>query len=289
MNEFKSGFVGILGMPNVGKSTLYNALMEDKQAQTTRHRILGIKSLPNAQMVFSDTPGMLKKISYAMHKQMMKFVNESLEDSDVLVLVLDATQETPSEEFLNKFSESVAKKIIVLNKIDLLDQENLEKKLLLIKEQLNADIYLPISAKEKFQIDVLEKEILSLLPFHPPYFSDDQITDRSERFFVNEMVRAEILNYYREEIPYSIEVQTIQFKESEEIIRLMCEIICERESQKGIIIGPKGSALKVIGTKARKEIEAFFNKKVYIELFVKVRENWRDNKNMLRQFGYEPD
>lgn len=295
MSGFKAGFVSILGLPNAGKSTLYNGLMEDKlavvtaKAQTTRHRILGIKNHPGAQIIFSDTPGVLRKISYDMHKQMMKFVNESVDDSDILILVIDLTSDFPEGEFMEKFKHASAKKIVVLNKLDQINQEKLELKMQETKEKIEADWYIPASALEGFHIKEIENKVLEFLPIHPAYFPEDQITDRSERFFVNEMVRAEILKLYREEIPYSVEVQTIQFKESEEIIRMLCEIICEKESQKGILIGPKGSALKKLGTQARKEIEAFFGKKVYIELFVKVRENWRNNKNMLRQFGYEPD
>ena len=208
-DTFKSGFVSIIGMPNAGKSTLYNALMGEKlaiinpKAQTTRHRILGVKNGDGFQIIYSDTPGILRKTSYGMHEKMMKVVNESLEDSDVLVLLLDIHGRDFSEEIQKKFESSKAKKIVALNKIDNSNQEELVKKLSWLKETFEAEVYLPISAQEGFQLDVLEKYIVDFLPVHPPYYPEDQLTDRSERFFVNEIIRNNILKLYEEEIPYA--------------------------------------------------------------------------------------
>jgi GTP-binding protein Era len=259
------------------------------KAQTTRHRILGVKNGNNHQIVYSDTPGVLVKTSYKMHEQMMHFVNESVSDSDVLILLIDITSDKFSEEIADKFNRAKAKKILALNKVDLSNQEKLEEVLTSMKERFKADIYLPISAEHGFQTDILEDYIVNMLPFHPPYYPEDQLTDRSERFFVNEIIRNNMLKLYDEEVPYASEVVTLAFRENSKIIRMSCEIIVERESQKPIIIGKNGSKIKALGTNARKELEAFFGKQVYIELFVKVREDWRNNKNMLRQFGYEPD
>lgn len=293
--QFKSGFVSIIGMPNAGKSTLYNALMGEKlaiinsKAQTTRHRILGIKNGENHQIVYSDTPGILRKMSYQMHEKMMKYVNESMEDSDVLVLLVDIHGRDFSDEIKQKFQKSKAKKIACLNKIDASNQQELVEKLEKFKEEFEADIYLPISAQEGFQTDVLEKYIVSFLPQHPPYYPEDQLTDRSERFFVNEIIRNNILKLFDEEIPYASEVVTLSFKEDAKLVRLNCEIILERPSQKPIVIGKNGSGIKRIGIDSRKDLEAFFGKQVFLELFVKVRDDWRNNKTMLKQFGYDAD
>ncbi len=294
-DTFKSGFVSIIGMPNAGKSTLYNALMGEKlaiinpKAQTTRHRILGVKNGDGFQIIYSDTPGILRKTSYGMHEKMMKVVNESLEDSDVLVLLLDIHGRDFSEEIQKKFESSKAKKIVALNKIDNSNQEELVKKLSWLKETFEAEVYLPISAQEGFQLDVLEKYIVDFLPVHPPYYPEDQLTDRSERFFVNEIIRNNILKLYEEEIPYASEVVTLSFKEEEKIIRLHCEVILERPSQKPIVIGKNGAGIKRLGIESRKELELFLGKQVYLELFVKVRDDWRNNKTMLKQFGYDTE
>ncbi len=294
-DTFKSGFVSIIGMPNAGKSTLYNALMGEKlaiinsKAQTTRHRILGVKNGEGFQIIYSDTPGILRKTSYGMHEKMMKVVNESLEDSDVLVLLLDIHGRDFSEEIQLKFEGSKAKKIVALNKIDNSNQEELVKKLSWLKETFEAEVYLPISAQEGFQLDVLEKYIVDFLPIHPPYYPEDQLTDRSERFFVNEIIRNNILKLYEEEIPYASEVITLSFKEEEKIIRLHCEVILERPSQKPIVIGRNGAGIKRLGIESRKELETFLGKQVYLELFVKVRDDWRNNKTMLKQFGYDTE
>lgn len=282
-------------MPNAGKSTLYNALMGDslaivnEKAQTTRHRILGIRTTEDFQIIYSDTPGILRKMSYKMHETMMKTVRESLEDSDVIVLLIDIQNPSFSEDIQTKFNKFTGKKIVCLNKIDTINQEKLEAGLLQIKEQFAADFYLPISAKEKFQVDRLEQQVLEYLPVHPPYFDGEDVTDRSERFFVNEIIRNNILKLYSDEIPYSSEVHTLSFKEDVKIIRMSCEIIVERDSQKRIVVGSKGAGIKQLGIQSRKELEAFFGKQIFIELFIKVRDNWRNNANMLKQFGYEGD
>lgn len=293
--SFKSGFVSIIGMPNAGKSTLYNALMGEKlsiinpKAQTTRHRILGIKNLPEAQIIYSDTPGILKKASYKMHEKMMTSVTESLDDSDVLVLLLDVRAIELPDEIRARYEKSSAKKIVVINKIDTVKQDQLEAVMKKVAESFKADVFMIISALNNFNIEKLEEAVLEFIPEHPAYFPEDQITDRSERFFVNEIVRNNALKLYEDEIPYSIEVTTLLFKEDEKIIRLSCEIVVERDSQKRIVIGNKGEAIKRLGINARKDLEAFFGKQIYIELFVKVRDDWRNNKNMLRQFGYDAD
>lgn len=282
-------------MPNAGKSTLYNALMGEKlsiinpKAQTTRHRILGIKSLPDAQIIYSDTPGILKKASYTMHEKMMSFVSESLDDSDVLVLLLDVRATEIPEEISARYEKSKAKKIVALNKIDTVKQDQLEAVMKKVADLYKADAFLLVSALNNFNTDKLEEVVLEYLPEHPAYFPEDQITDRSERFFVNEIVRNNALKLYEDEVPYSLEVSTLLFKEDEKIIRMSCEIIVERDSQKRIIIGNKGEAIKRLGINARKDLEAFFGKQIFIELFVKVRDDWRNNKNMLRQFGYDAD
>jgi GTP-binding protein Era len=296
MNEnFRSGFVSIIGMPNAGKSTLYNRLLGETlaivnpKAQTTRHRILGVKNGPGFQIVYSDTPGVLYKTSYKMHEKMMHFVNESVADSDVLILMIDIKGRQFTEEIKEKFEHAKAKKIVALNKVDLSNQSDLEAKLEEIKENFKADIYLPISAEHGFQVEVLEEYIEKFLPEHPAYFPDDQLTDRSERFFVNEIIRNNILKLYDEEIPYACEVMSLSFKENKKLIKINCEIIVERDSQKPILIGKGGDGIKNLGIESRKELEAFFGKQVFLELYVKVREDWRNNNNMLKQFGYDQE
>ena len=295
MEDFKSGFVSIIGMPNAGKSTLYNALLGEKlaiinpKAQTTRHRILGIKNGDGFQVIFSDTPGILHKTSYKMHEKMMRFVNESLRDSDVLILLFDIKKPNLTEELVEKFKSSKAKKIVVLNKLDLSFQDEVTAVMNNLQKEFPADAYLSISAEHKFQIEVLEKMVLDYLPIHPPYFPEDQLTDRSERFFVNEIIRNNLLALYDEEIPYSCEVITLSFKETNKIIRLSCEIVVERDSQKPIILGKGGKKIKRLGIDSRKQLEEFFDKQVFLETFVKVREEWRNNDKMLNQFGYNND
>ncbi len=293
--HFRSGFVSIIGMPNAGKSTLYNRLLGETlaivnpKAQTTRHRILGVKNGPGFQIVYSDTPGVLYKTSYKMHEKMMHFVNESVADSDVLILMIDIKGRQFTEEIKEKFEQAKAKKIVALNKVDLSNQSDLEAKLEEIKANFKADIYLPISAEHGFQVEVLEEYIEKFLPEHPAYFPDDQLTDRSERFFVNEIIRNNILKLYDEEIPYACEVMSLSFKENKKLIKINCEIIVERDSQKPILIGKRGDGIKNLGIESRKELEAFFGKQVFLELYVKVREDWRNNNNMLKQFGYDQE
>lgn len=293
--EFKSGFVSIIGLPNAGKSTLYNALMGEKlsivnkKAQTTRHRILGIKNGEDHQIIYSDTPGVLRKVSYKMHESMMSFIHQTFDDSDVLIFLIDAQKPHIDEDLANRFNNYNHPKIVAINKLDLSNENSLNEIDAAVKAQLKADVYLPVSALEKFNLDVLEKWILKFLPVHPAYFPDDQLSDKTERFFVNEIVRNNVLALYEEEIPYSVEVSTLMFKEEDKIIRIHAEIITERESQKGIIVGPKGSAIKQLGINSRKDLEEFFQKHVYLELYVKVRENWRNSKNMLKQFGYNEE
>lgn len=293
--HFRSGFVSIIGMPNAGKSTLYNRLLGETlaivnpKAQTTRHRILGVKNGPGFQIVYSDTPGVLYKTSYKMHEKMMHFVNESVADSDVLILMIDIKGRQFTEEIKEKFEHAKAKKIVALNKVDLSNQSDLEAKLEEIKASFKADIYLPISAEHGFQVEVLEEYIEKFLPEHPAYFPDDQLTDRSERFFVNEIIRNNILKLYDEEIPYACEVMSLSFKENKKLIKINCEIIVERDSQKPILIGKRGEGIKNLGIESRKELEAFFGKQVFLELYVKVREDWRNNNNMLKQFGYDQE
>lgn len=293
--HFRSGFVSIIGMPNAGKSTLYNRLLGETlaivnpKAQTTRHRILGVKNGPGFQIVYSDTPGVLYKTSYKMHEKMMHFVNESVADSDVLILMIDIKGRQFTEEIKEKFEHAKAKKIVALNKVDLSNQSDLEAKLEEIKASFKADIYLPISAEHGFQVEVLEEYIEKFLPEHPAYFPDDQLTDRSERFFVNEIIRNNILKLYDEEIPYACEVMSLSFKENKKLIKINCEIIVERDSQKPILIGKRGDGIKNLGIESRKELEAFFGKQVFLELYVKVREDWRNNNNMLKQFGYDQE
>lgn len=282
-------------MPNAGKSTLYNSLLGDRlaiinsKAQTTRHRLIGIKTTDDYQIIFSDTPGVLKKISYKMHEKMMKFVNQSMEDSDVLVLLLDINATHFYDEIKEKFHATEAKKIVVINKIDTCDQARLEQKLPEFREAFKADAYVLVSALNNFNTDLLEKTILDYLPEHPAYFPEGEVTDRPERFFVNEMVRNQILNLYQDEIPYSTEVMTMGFKDEPNILKISCEIIVEKDSQKKIVIGTNGQMIKKLGIKSRRDLEDFFGKQVFLETFVKTRKDWRNNDNMLKQFGYDQE
>ncbi|MDR0828654.1 MAG: GTPase Era [Prevotellaceae bacterium] len=289
----KAGFVNIVGNPNVGKSTLMNALVGERisiitsKAQTTRHRIMGIVNGEDFQIVYSDTPGVLKP-NYKLQESMREFSDSALKDADILLYVTDLVDSAEkNNDFLENVKNINSKIIVIVNKIDLMD----EKKLLALvdfwqKKLPNADI-LPISATEKFGIDQLLKKIVDLLPESPPYFDKDALTDKPERFFVTEIIREKILLNYDKEVPYSVEVMVEEFKEEEQIINISAVIFCERESQKGIIIGKNGSALKKVGTEARKDIEAFFQKKVFLQLFVKVEKDWRNRETKLRSFGYQ--
>ena len=289
----KSGFVNIVGNPNVGKSTLMNRLVGERisiitsKAQTTRHRIMGIVNTDTMQIVYSDTPGVLRP-NYKLQQSMLNFSESALGDADVLLYMTDVVEKTDKNEgFLNRVQKAECPVLLLINKIDLSNQQDLEQLVLLWHELLpKAEIY-PISAQAGFNIDVVRKRIEELIPPSPPYFEKDALTDRPARFFVTEIIREKILLYYQKEIPYSVEVAVEEFVEDEKNIRIRSLIIVERESQKGIIIGHRGQALKKVGMMARKDLEKFFDKKVFLEMFVKVESDWRDRDNMLRNFGYE--
>ena len=289
----RSGFINIIGNPNVGKSTLMNNLVGEKlsiitsKAQTTRHRILGIVNGDNFQLIFSDTPGIIKP-SYELQDSMMDFVKSALEDADVLLYMVEIGEKSIKDsEVHDKIQSAKIPTIILLNKIDLSNQEDIENQIKVWSNQYpNTEIY-PVSVLNNFNTEKVINRIIELIPESPAYFPKDQLTDKPERFFVNEKLREKILLYYNKEIPYSVEVQTEEFKEEESIIRIRSLILVERESQKGIIIGHNGVALKKIGSKARIDLEKFFGKKIFIELHVKVSKNWRSNSNQLRKFGYK--
>lgn len=291
----KSGFVNIVGNPNVGKSTLMNLLVGEKvsiitsKAQTTRHRILGIVNTDEYQIVYSDTPGVLRP-NYKLQESMLNFSESALSDADVLLYMTDVVEKIDkNEEFLKKVQGVEAPVLLLINKIDQTNQKELEALALRWKELLpNAEIY-PISALNKFNADVVKKRIIDLIPESPPYFEKDALTDRPARFFVTEIIREKILLYYQKEIPYSVEVVVEEFKEEKDIINIRALIIVERDTQKGIVIGHQGAALKKLGTMARKDIERFFDKKVFLQIFVKVEKDWRSRDNILRQFGYRLD
>lgn len=290
--EHKSGFVNIIGNPNVGKSTLMNAMVGERlsiitpKAQTTRHRIFGILNEPEYQIVFSDTPGVIQP-AYKMQEHMMKFVSDAFEDADVfLYLVEPGDRALKDEGFFQKLATTTVPLLLIVNKIDTTTQEALEEEVGYWQTSLpNAEI-IPISALEGANTDYLLSRLKELVPVSPPYFDKDALTDKTERFFVSEIIREQILLNYKKEIPYSVEVDVEEFKEEEDIIRMRCIIYVARDSQKGILIGHKGSRLKAVGIGARKQLEAFFAKKVHVETFVKVKKNWRDNDLQLKRFGY---
>lgn len=289
----KAGFVNIIGNPNVGKSTLMNTLVGEKlsiitpKAQTTRHRILGIVNGENHQIIFSDTPGILNP-AYELQASMMDFVKSAFDDADILIYMVEiAEKELKNEAFFKKIINSKIPVILLLNKIDKSTQGEVEEKIAYWRNKVpNAFVYV-ISALEKFNIEAVFSKITELLPISPPFYPKDQLTDKPERFFVNEKIREKILTHYKKEIPYSVEVETESFIEEKEIIKIRAVIMVERDTQKGIIIGHKGSAIKRVGTEARKDLEFFFDKKVFMELYVKVNKNWRSNKNQLKRFGYK--
>ena len=291
--EHKSGFVNIIGNPNVGKSTLMNAMVGERlsiitpKAQTTRHRIFGILNEPEYQIVFSDTPGVIQP-AYKMQEHMMKFVSEAFDDADVfLYLVEPGDRALKDAGFFQKLYPTELPVLLIINKIDTTDQEKLEEEVAYWKESLPTAEIIPISALEKANIDYLLQRLLALIPLSPPYFDKEALTDKTERFFVSELVREQILLNYKKEIPYSVEVDVEEFKEEEDIIRIRAIIYVARDSQKGILIGHKGSMLKRVGIGARKQLEAFFSKQVHLETFVKVKKNWRDNDLQLKRFGYK--
>ena len=293
MQNHKSGFVNIVGNPNVGKSTLMNLLVGDRisiatfKAQTTRHRIMGIVNTEDAQIVFSDTPGVLKP-NYKLQESMLAFSESALEDADVLLYVTDVVEKVDKNaDFLQKVLKLKAPILVVINKIDLSDQASLEAQVTAWHELLPQAEIFPISAKARFNVDNLLARIKQLLPDSPPYFAKDQWTDKPARFFVTEIIREKILLYYDKEIPYSVEVVVEQFKESDKNILINATIYVERDSQKGIIIGYQGVALKKVGAEARKALEKFFGKHIRLELFVKVDRDWRNSSRRLEAYGYE--
>lgn len=289
----KAGFVNIIGNPNVGKSTLMNAFMGEKlaiitaKAQTTRHRILGILNTDEYQIVFSDTPGIIVP-AYKLQENMMQFVKTALQDADVLLyLVTPQDKSLKDPELFEKIKKAKVPCLILINKIDTSEQAALESAVDFWKTQLpNAEVF-PISALEKFGTDQVLNRIITLLPESPPYFDKDAITDKPERFFVNEVIREKILLHYKKEIPYSVEIETESFKEIDGVIHIKSLILVERDTQKGIIIGHKGSALKRVASEARKDLETFFDKKIHLEVFVKVAKDWRKDDRFLKRFGYK--
>jgi GTP-binding protein Era len=292
MAGHKAGFVNIIGNPNVGKSTLMNALVGEKlsiitsKAQTTRHRILGIVNGDNFQVILSDTPGIIKP-AYELQSSMMDFVKSAFEDADILLYMVEIGEKALKDAyFFEKIRNSTIPVLLLLNKIDTSDQTILEEQARHWQKQLpTAEIH-PISALQNFNIKEVFDRIVELLPEAPPYFPKDQLTDKPERFFVNETIREKILKHFKKEIPYAVEVDTEEFFEDEKIIRMRSVIMVERESQKGIVIGHKGTALKRVGVEARKDLEKFFDKQVHLELYVKVNKNWRSDAGQLRRFGY---
>lgn len=296
LRSHRSGFVNIVGNPNVGKSTLMNALVGERlsiitsKAQTTRHRIMGIVNGEDFQMVYSDTPGVLSP-NYRLQEKMLEFSRSALVDADVLLYVTDVTDTADrNADFLEKVKKMAAagtKVFLIINKIDLTTQETLESLVAFWHTQLPEAQIFPISAQERFGVAQLFDAIKEALPAGPAFFPKDQLTDKSERFFVNEIIREKILLTYDKEIPYSVEVEVETFHEEEHIIRVNAVIYCERESQKGILIGKAGSALKRVGSMARKDIEEFFQKPVFLQLFVKVDREWRSNTGRLKHYGYD--
>ncbi|NDV64553.1 GTPase Era [Bacteroides sp. 224] len=291
----KAGFVNIVGNPNVGKSTLMNVLVGEKvsiatfKAQTTRHRIMGIYNTDDMQIVFSDTPGVLKP-TYKLQESMLNFSNSALQDADILLYVTDVVEKIDkNSEFVERVRKQSIPILLLINKIDLTNQEELIKRVEEWKEIIPQAEIIPMSATSKFNVDYVMKRVKELLPDSPPYFGKDQWTDKPARFFVNEIIREKILLYYDKEIPYSVEVVVEQFKEESKKIHINAVIYVERDSQKGIIIGKQGKALKKVATEARKDLERFFGKTIFLETFVKVDKDWRSSDKELRNFGYQPD
>lgn len=290
----KAGFVSIVGNPNVGKSTLMNLFVGERisiatfKAQTTRHRIMGIVSTDDYQIVFSDTPGVLKP-NYKLQEDMLAFSVSSLEDADILLYVTDTVEkQSKNEDFISKVKKLNIPILVLINKIDLSNEKEVTKLVEYWHEQIPQAEIVPLSAKARFNVDNVQKRIVELLPESPDYFDKDQLTDKPSRFIVSEIIREKILLYYDKEIPYSVEVLVTEFKEDKKLIRIAATIFVERESQKGIIIGHGGVALKRVGEEARRDIQKFFGKKVFLQLYVKVNPNWRNSSKSLESFGYEP-
>lgn len=290
--EFKSGFVSIIGKPNVGKSTLMNAMVGENlsiitsKAQTTRHRIMGMLTGDDFQIIYSDTPGILEP-EYELHKSMMKFVNESLEDADIILFVVDLMDKYENEPIIDVLNEIDTPVILVMNKCDLNEGSRLKDKIDYWELILPDKEIVPVSALNNENIHGLMTSLMKHVPVHPPYFPEDTLTDKPEKFFASEIIREKIFENYKQEVPYSTEVEIESFVEEDKIIRIRAEIFVERKTQKGIIIGKKGEAIKKMGTEARLTMESFFGKKVFLETFVKVEENWRKSERHLKRFGYK--
>lgn len=289
----KAGFVNIIGNPNVGKSTLMNAFVGERlsiitsKAQTTRHRILGIVNGTDFQIIFSDTPGIIKP-AYGLQESMMNFVKSAFEDADILIYMVEiGEKDLKDDAFFNKIVNSKIPVLLLINKIDTSTQEAVAKSADYWRKKVPNALVLSISALQNFNVTAVFDKIIELLPESPAFYPKDQLTDKPERFFVNEKIREKILLYYNKEIPYSVEVETEAFLESDDIIKIRAIIMVERDTQKGIIIGHKGAALKRVGAESRKDLELFFDKKIFLELYVKVNKNWRSDKKQLRRFGYD--
>ena len=293
MSAHRSGFINIIGSPNVGKSTLMNALVGERlsiitsKAQTTRHRILGFVNEEDYQMVFSDTPGIIDP-AYKLQESMMDFVRSAFDDADILVYMVEMGEKTLKDpQFFKKLQQAAAPLLLLINKIDTGDQESLNAAVTHWSEQLPRAEIFPISALEGFGVSQVMQRLKELLPLGPAYFPKDQLTDKTERFVVSEVIREKILLNYDKEIPYAVEIQVESFKESDKIIHIGAIILVERDTQKGILIGHQGKGLKRVGTEARKDLEQFFAKKIHLEMHVKVSKNWRSDDNLLRRFGYQ--
>lgn len=289
--DHKAGYVSIIGKPNVGKSTLMNQMVGERlsiitsKAQTTRHRIMGILNGPNYQIVYSDTPGIIQP-KYELHRSMMRFVHSSLEDADIILFVTDLFEEYDEDDVINKLKHVQVPVLLLINKIDLAKEGDLEQKIAYWQERMPDRKVIPISALQGENIGEVFDIILESMPQHPPYFPKDEMSDKPERFFAAEIIREKIFLNYKKEVPYSTEVAIMEFKEDETIIRMRAEIYVERRTQKGIIIGKGGEALKKVGIQARQEMEAFFGKQVYLETFVKIQPDWRKHNTQLNRFGY---
>jgi len=288
----KAGFVNIIGYPNVGKSTLMNALVGEKlsiitsKAQTTRHRIMGIVNGEDFQIIYSDTPGIVRNPAYKMHEYMNKFVESALIDADVILLMTEVGMQFEENEIIDKIIQSETPVLLLINKVDLSDQERVTQEMTYWTEKIPTANVMPVSALHKFNVEKVFDSILNLIPENPPYFPKDELTDKSMRFFISEIIREKIFTNYKKEVPYSTEVAVESYKEEENIVRIYAYIYVIRESQKAIILGHKGERIKRVGTQAREDIEKFIDKKVFLELHVKVNKDWRDNDSILDRFGY---
>lgn len=289
----KAGFVNIIGYPNVGKSTLMNSMVGEKlsiitsKAQTTRHRIMGIVNGEGFQIVYSDTPGIVKNPSYKMHKYMNKYIESALKDADILLLMTEPDHPFADQEIIDKFNASNVQVIIVINKIDLSNQESIVKEMEAWKLKMPKSEVIPVSALNNFNIEKVFDRVIHYLPEHDAYYPKDELTDKSMRFFISEIIREKILLNYKKEIPYSSEVAIDQYKEDDKLVRISAIIYVTRDTQKAIILGHQGNAIKKTATAARLDIEEFIDKKVFLEITVKVSKDWRDNENTLKQFGYD--